>query len=195
MIDNSENQLKTEGDTGSQSDGNLERGAQSAKAYCQGRNAGSQKGLSRLERYEAKVSRTVLRGGWPGDGSLLPDKIGMMSPEFRLSFWDALVVETAIDAGATVILTEDLQNGQVIDGSGSSTRLQTSVHPHKACGKREVQHEQSSSPCGQPRGHGQAVCVRLETGRDWRTGGRTTRQLFQLRSVTGNPIFQAAGAT
>ncbi|MGH8652177.1 MAG: PIN domain-containing protein [Gammaproteobacteria bacterium] len=34
----------------------------------------------------------------------------------RLSFWDALVVETAVDAGATVILTEDLQHGQVIDG-------------------------------------------------------------------------------
>lgn len=38
------------------------------------------------------------------------------SIESRLSFWDALVVETAIDAGATVILTEDLQDGQVIDG-------------------------------------------------------------------------------
>ncbi|MGH8513512.1 MAG: PIN domain-containing protein [Gammaproteobacteria bacterium] len=34
----------------------------------------------------------------------------------RLSFWDALIVETAIDAGATVILTEDLQHGQAIDG-------------------------------------------------------------------------------
>jgi predicted nucleic acid-binding protein len=34
----------------------------------------------------------------------------------RLSFWDALIVETAIDAGATAILTEDLQHGQVIDG-------------------------------------------------------------------------------
>ena len=72
MIDNSENQLKTEGDTGNQSDGNLERGAQSAKAYCQGRNAGSQKGLSRLEPCAGKLASTVLRGGWPGDGSLLP---------------------------------------------------------------------------------------------------------------------------
>ncbi|MGH8523907.1 MAG: PIN domain-containing protein [Gammaproteobacteria bacterium] len=38
------------------------------------------------------------------------------SIESRLSFWDALMVETAIDAGATIILTEDLQDGQVIDG-------------------------------------------------------------------------------
>lgn len=38
------------------------------------------------------------------------------SIQSRLSFWDALIVETAVDAGATVILTEDLQHGQVIDG-------------------------------------------------------------------------------
>jgi predicted nucleic acid-binding protein len=38
------------------------------------------------------------------------------SIESRLSFWDALIVETAIDAGATVILTEDLQHGQVFGG-------------------------------------------------------------------------------
>ena len=29
-----------------------------------------------------------------------------------LSFWDALIVETALDAGATVLLTEDLQHHQ-----------------------------------------------------------------------------------
>jgi len=32
----------------------------------------------------------------------------------RLSFWDALIVETALEAGATTLLTEDLQHGQVI---------------------------------------------------------------------------------
>lgn len=30
-----------------------------------------------------------------------------------LSFWDALVVETAISSGADVLYTEDLQHGQV----------------------------------------------------------------------------------
>ena len=38
------------------------------------------------------------------------------SIESRLSFWDALVIETAIDAGATVLLSEDLQDGQVFEG-------------------------------------------------------------------------------
>ncbi len=38
------------------------------------------------------------------------------SIESRLSFWDALIVETAIDAGATVLLSEDLQEGQVFEG-------------------------------------------------------------------------------
>jgi len=33
----------------------------------------------------------------------------------RLSYWDALIVETALDAGARVLFTEDLQDGQVID--------------------------------------------------------------------------------
>ena len=33
----------------------------------------------------------------------------------RLSYWDALIVETAIDSGASVLLTEDLQHGQLFD--------------------------------------------------------------------------------
>ena len=33
----------------------------------------------------------------------------------RLSYWDALIVETALDAGARVLFTEDLQDGRVID--------------------------------------------------------------------------------
>ena len=37
------------------------------------------------------------------------------SESSKLSYWDALIVETAIDAGATVLLTEDLQHGQVFD--------------------------------------------------------------------------------
>ena len=36
--------------------------------------------------------------------------------ESKLSYWDALIVETAIDAGAAVLLTEDLQHGQVFNG-------------------------------------------------------------------------------
>ncbi len=34
----------------------------------------------------------------------------------RLSFWDALIIRSAKMAGCSVLLTEDLQHGQVIDG-------------------------------------------------------------------------------
>jgi len=34
----------------------------------------------------------------------------------RLSFWDALIVKSAASAGCSRLLTEDLQDGQVIDG-------------------------------------------------------------------------------
>lgn len=34
----------------------------------------------------------------------------------RLSYWDALIVETSRAAGCDVLLTEDLQDGQLIDG-------------------------------------------------------------------------------
>lgn len=33
-----------------------------------------------------------------------------------LSFWDALILRSAATAGCTVLLTEDLQHGQVIEG-------------------------------------------------------------------------------
>jgi len=35
---------------------------------------------------------------------------------FRCSFWDAMIIEAAIKGGAAVILSEDLQDGQVVDG-------------------------------------------------------------------------------
>ncbi|HJQ29144.1 MAG TPA: PIN domain-containing protein [Rubrobacter sp.] len=38
------------------------------------------------------------------------------SQELVLSFWDALIVEAALKAGADRLLTEDLQHGQIIEG-------------------------------------------------------------------------------
>lgn len=35
---------------------------------------------------------------------------------YRVSFWDALVLHSAKQAGCRVLLTEDLQHGQVVDG-------------------------------------------------------------------------------
>ena len=34
----------------------------------------------------------------------------------RLSYWDSLIVETALGCGASLLFTEDLQDGQTIDG-------------------------------------------------------------------------------
>jgi predicted nucleic acid-binding protein len=34
----------------------------------------------------------------------------------RVSFWDALIVRAAAEAGCTLLLSEDLNDGQVIDG-------------------------------------------------------------------------------
>jgi len=36
--------------------------------------------------------------------------------EMSLSFWDALIVEAALKAGADRLFTEDMQHGQVIEG-------------------------------------------------------------------------------
>ena len=34
------------------------------------------------------------------------------SASSQVSYWDALIIESALDAGAAVLLTEDLQHGQ-----------------------------------------------------------------------------------
>jgi predicted nucleic acid-binding protein len=34
---------------------------------------------------------------------------------YRLSFWDSLIVQAALHGGATILYTEDLQHGQVIE--------------------------------------------------------------------------------
>lgn len=39
-----------------------------------------------------------------------------LSRAYALSFWDALIVESALKGGADRLLTEDLQHGQVIEG-------------------------------------------------------------------------------
>lgn len=38
------------------------------------------------------------------------------SREYMLSFWDALIIESALRGGADRLLTEDLQHGQVVEG-------------------------------------------------------------------------------
>jgi predicted nucleic acid-binding protein len=46
------------------------------------------------------------------DGALVLDAI-TTSDRYRISFWDSLIVEAALRAGAAILYTEDLQDGQV----------------------------------------------------------------------------------
>ncbi|MDR0990977.1 MAG: PIN domain-containing protein [Propionibacteriaceae bacterium] len=39
-----------------------------------------------------------------------------LSARHTLSFWDAMIVRSAVESGATTLLTEDLNPGQIIDG-------------------------------------------------------------------------------
>ena len=36
--------------------------------------------------------------------------------KYRYSFWDSMIIEAAIKGGAAVLMSEDLQDGQVISG-------------------------------------------------------------------------------
>jgi len=48
--------------------------------------------------------------------SALIEQAWSLEDKFGLSFWDASIVAAASIAGATTLLTEDLQDGQDIDG-------------------------------------------------------------------------------
>lgn len=48
---------------------------------------------------------------WPVTAELVQAAV-RRSRMSKLSYWDALIVETAADSGATVLVTEDLQHGQ-----------------------------------------------------------------------------------
>ncbi len=49
------------------------------------------------------------------DASMVLEAVGR-TQKMSISFWDALIVEAALKAGADRLFTEDLQHGQVIEG-------------------------------------------------------------------------------
>lgn len=60
--------------------------------------------------------RTMLAWSPPSpDGSLF-DHAWSLQDRFSLSWWDAMVVASALEQGSDFLLTEDLQAGQNIDG-------------------------------------------------------------------------------
>jgi predicted nucleic acid-binding protein len=49
------------------------------------------------------------------NGNSILDAIDISS-RYRYSFWDAMIIESAIRGNARILMTEDLQNGQKIGG-------------------------------------------------------------------------------
>ena len=48
------------------------------------------------------------------DGELLLAAMGIQT-RYLYSFWDSLIIAAAVKSGASVLLTEDLKNGQIIE--------------------------------------------------------------------------------
>jgi predicted nucleic acid-binding protein len=48
------------------------------------------------------------------DGELLLAAIGIQT-RYLYSFWDSLIIAAAVRSGASILLTEDLKNGQIIE--------------------------------------------------------------------------------
>jgi predicted nucleic acid-binding protein len=70
--------------------------------------------------YSAEVAQRIIANylAWtvvPIDGQLVLDAVDIQR-ECQLSYWDAAIVAAAATAGATELLTEDLNDGQVIRG-------------------------------------------------------------------------------
>lgn len=49
------------------------------------------------------------------DLTLLLQALGLKN-KFRLSFWDSLILQAALDSGAKILYSEDFQNGQKMEG-------------------------------------------------------------------------------
>jgi len=49
------------------------------------------------------------------DGQIILQAIDLCK-KYKYSFWDSLIIQSAISAKANLLLTEDLQSGQIIEG-------------------------------------------------------------------------------
>jgi len=49
------------------------------------------------------------------DGQIILQTIDLCR-KYKYSFWDSLIIQSAISAKANLLLTEDLQSGQIIEG-------------------------------------------------------------------------------
>lgn len=60
--------------------------------------------------------RTFMAWRPPVPDAGLMERAWSLQDRFSLSWWDAMVVASALSQGAELLLSEDLQDGQVIDG-------------------------------------------------------------------------------
>lgn len=77
-------------------------------------NLGKKLGLSPIEIREVLASLGSV--AFVGLTLEIVDQAVAFQESHALSFWDSCIVAAAHSAGCTVLLTEDLQHGQVIDG-------------------------------------------------------------------------------
>ena len=75
---------------------------------------------------KAKVPEEKLRSlitGWYQDCEVTKDNesqlllASKLRESYSLSYWDSLIVASALDAGCSVLYSEDMQSGQVINGA------------------------------------------------------------------------------
>ena len=69
---------------------------------------------------DQKMAKTIIRDllKWQvvvNNGDSILDAIDI-SEKYGYSFWDSLIIEAALTGGVSVLLSEDLQHGQVISG-------------------------------------------------------------------------------
>ncbi len=86
------------------------------QAYCEFVAATTRKGKLTIEEAGAQVAdwQTLFPTVYPAPASL-PQAIDAVA-RHNLSFWDAMLWSVAKDNGATVLLSEDLQDGRELGG-------------------------------------------------------------------------------
>jgi len=60
------------------------------------------------------AAKAITKALWQQDGGILSTQV--LQEFYVLSFWDALIMATAVQGGADMLLSEDLNAGQIIEG-------------------------------------------------------------------------------
>ena len=72
----------------------------------------------RRPKEEAKdiISNLITNFGIKGIEELLVLKAIEINIKYKYSYWDSLIIASALEAGCYILYTEDMQNGQIIEG-------------------------------------------------------------------------------